>query len=187
MALKLADQKPAPARAPVLIGLRDHVAQLRPRIVQALQRGGPLGIVAGPGVDAGQRPVRVDGVFLNDYYADGLIISTATGSTAYSMSVGGPIVSPGSRIMLLTPLAPHSLTVRPIVIPDASVVEARVVTPHQPYILAADGRSRQFVDGDIRFVVRRAEHTVKVVKLPEQHYFQTIRSKLMWGAHRHGN
>lgn len=130
--------------------------------------------------------VQADGVELNEYWADGLIIATPTGSTAYSLSVGGPIVAPGCNVMILTPLAPHSLTVRPIVVPDHAVLEAHVVDPQQPYVLAADGQSRAFTGDHVRFTFRRAAHTVNLVKLPDQHYFQTIRSKLMWGVLRHG-
>lgn len=132
--------------------------------------------------------VTVDGVHLNDYWADGLIVATPTGSTAYSLSVGGPIVAPGSDVFILTPLAPHSLTVRPIVLPSSAVIEARVMRDEQPYVLAWDGRSHQFKNDDepIAFRFSRANHVVKLVKLPEQHYFQTLRSKLMWGAIRHG-
>lgn len=143
-----------------------------------LERSGPSGLLS--------MEVTVDGVHLNDYWADGLIISTATGSTAYSLSVGGPIVAPGCNVIILTPLAPHSLTVRPIVLPDASVVHIRVIDHQQPYVLAADGRSAEFHRPGITFAIRRARHTVNLVKLPEQHYFQTLRSKLMWGVLRHG-
>lgn len=143
-----------------------------------IERSGPSGMLS---ID-----VSVDGVYLNEYWADGLIIATATGSTAYSLAVGGPIIAPGCDVFILTPLAPHSLTVRPIVLPGTSVIEARVVDHQQPYVLAADGRSTAFHEHDLRFVIRRAAHTVNLVKLPEQHYFQTLRSKLMWGVLRHG-
>lgn len=131
--------------------------------------------------------VTVDGVHLNDYWADGLIISTPTGSTAYSISVGGPIVAPGADVVILSPLAPHSLTVRPIVLPASSVIEAQVTRDDQPYVLAYDGRSMPFERGGdpVTFRFSRAEHVVNLVKLPEQHYFQTLRSKLMWGVLRH--
>lgn len=132
--------------------------------------------------------VTADGMHLNDYWADGLIISTPTGSTAYSMSVGGPIVAPGADVVILTPLAPHSLTVRPIVLPASTVIDAQVIRDDQPYVLAYDGRSRSFDGGgeQITFRFSRASHVINLVKLPEQHYFQTLRSKLMWGVLRHG-
>ncbi len=145
-----------------------------------LERSGEAGLIS--------IRVTVDGIHLNDYWADGLIISTPTGSTAYSMSVGGPIVAPGCEVVILTPLAPHSLTVRPIVLPADSTIEAQVIRDDQPYVLAFDGMSRGFKQDEqpVRIRFSRAEHCVRLVKLPEQHYFQTLRSKLMWGVLRHG-
>ena len=142
----------------------------------ALERSGSAGLIS--------IRVTVDGVHLNDYWADGLIVATPTGSTAYSMSVGGPIVVPGSEVFILSPLAPHSLTVRPIVLSADSVIEAEVLSSDTPYVLGFDGNSQSF-DRDERpaaFRFARANHRVRLVKLPEQHYFQTLRSKLMWGA-----
>lgn len=142
----------------------------------ALERSGSAGLIS--------IRVTVDGVRLNDYWADGLILATPTGSTAYSMSVGGPIVVPGSEVFILSPLAPHSLTVRPIVLSADSVVEAQVLSNDTPYVLGFDGNSQAF-DRDERpatFRFTRANHRVRLVKLPEQHYFRTLRSKLMWGA-----
>ncbi len=126
--------------------------------------------------------VTVDGVSLTRYWADGLIFSTPTGSTAYSLSAGGPIVSPECEVVILTPIAPHTLTLRPIVLPASVEIEARVYTGGQPYVLAADGRSQLIHREGQRITIRRAEHTVNLVKLPGQHYFQTLRSKLMWGV-----
>jgi NAD+ kinase len=125
--------------------------------------------------------VQVDGASLTTYWADGLIISTPTGSTAYSLSVGGPILVPGCGSMVLTPIAPHTLTVRPIVLPDSSVITLTV--QDAPFVLAADGRSTLFPpDNTLAFTIRRAQHSVKLIKLPEQDYFQTLRSKLRWGG-----
>lgn len=128
--------------------------------------------------------VSVDSVHLNTYWADGLIIATPTGSTAYSLSTGGPIMVPGCGAIIITPIAPHTLTVRPIVLPDASVIEARVMTKH-PYVLAADGFSTLITQPSIGITIRRAEHTVNLIKFPRQHFFKTIRSKLMWGVRNH--
>lgn len=139
-----------------------------------IERGGPVGMIA--------LDVAVDGTVLNRYWADGLIISTPTGSTAYSLAVGGPIVAPGSDVIILSPIAPHSLTVRPVVLPARSVIEARVVTSHPAYVLAADGVSTAPRHDNVRITIRRAAHTVKLVRLPGQHYFQTLRSKLVWGG-----
>ncbi len=126
--------------------------------------------------------VRVDGTPLNTYWADGLIMATPTGSTAYSLSAGGPIVVPGAGVIILTPIAPHTLTVRPIVLPDHCVVEATIASPPHRYVLAADGVTHVAEQDPLRLTVRRADHTVNLVKLPEQDFFQTLRSKLMWGA-----
>ncbi len=139
-----------------------------------IDRTGPAGLIT---ID-----VTVDGVPLNQYWADGLIFSTPTGSTAYSLSAGGPIVSPGCEVIILTPIAPHTLTLRPIVLPASVTLEVRVYTSGQPYVLAADGRSQLITQEGQCITIRRATHTVNLIKLPGQHYFQTLRNKLMWGA-----
>lgn len=129
---------------------------------------------------------EVGGVFLNDYWGDGLIIATPTGSTAYSLSVGGPIISPDARVVVLSPLAPHTLTARPIVLPDDAEIHLRVHSLGRPYVVAADGVSTMFDVEDVSIVVRRAAHPVRLVKLPTQHYFGTLRRKLMWGEGQKG-
>jgi len=129
--------------------------------------------------------VRVDGTPLNTYWADGLIIATPTGSTAYSLSSGGPIIAPGTDAMIITPIAPHTLTVRPLVLPSTAEIEAQVLDGTQPYVLAVDGRSTVFEEYGASIRIRRAEHPVPLVKLPDQHFFKTLRSKLMWGARSH--
>ncbi len=128
--------------------------------------------------------VEVNGTPLNTYWADGLIMSTPTGSTAYSLSTGGPIIAPGVDAVILTPIAPHTLTVRPIVLPADSTITCRVLDDDQPYVFAADGRSTMFEVHDLQFTIERAIHTVNLVKLPNQHFFHTLRSKLMWGVRR---
>lgn len=128
--------------------------------------------------------IAVDGTSLNTYRADGLIMATPTGSTAYSLSAGGPIIAPGADALILTPIAPHTLTVRPIVLPGTATVMARVHSEGRPFVLAADGASTVYERSDVEFTMGRAGHTVSLVKLPEQHFFRTLRSKLMWGAHR---
>ena len=140
-----------------------------------LERSGPAGLIS--------LHVTVDGEPLNEYWSDGLIIATPTGSTAYSLSVGGPIVMPGSDVLILTPVAPHSLTVRPIVLPASARVHVQMHSRQEPFVLAADGESTSFND-EITLTIQRADHVVNLVKLPEQHYFQTIRSKLMWGIRK---
>ena len=124
--------------------------------------------------------VSVDGAHLTNYWADGLIIATPTGSTAYSLSVGGPILVPGCGNMVLTPIAPHTLTVRPIVLPDSAVITVHV--PAASFMLATDGRSTYFEEPAELLTIRRAQHSVKLIKLPEQDYFHTLRSKLRWSG-----
>jgi len=139
-----------------------------------LARAGSTGLIA---VD-----VKVNGTPLNRYWADGLILSTPTGSTAYSLAIGGPIIAPGSNVILLSPIAPHSLTARPIVLPSHSIVDIRVTGGHLPYVLAVDGTSSAPRRDSVTFTVRRAAHSVKLIKLDGNHYFQTLRNKLAWGV-----
>ncbi|PSQ80150.1 MAG: ATP-NAD kinase [Bacteroidetes bacterium QS_1_63_11] len=128
--------------------------------------------------------VIVNGTLLNTYWADGLIIGTPTGSTAYSLSTGGPIIAPGVEAVVLTPIAPHTLTVRPMVLPADATITCQVLENDQPYVFAADGQSTMFEEHGLQFTVERAAHTVNLIKLPDQHFFHTLRSKLMWGARR---
>jgi NAD+ kinase len=141
-----------------------------------LDRSGAAGLI--------KIEVEVNGTPLNTYWADGLIMATPTGSTAYSLSTGGPIIAPGVEAVILTPIAPHTLTVRPIVLPADSTITCRVLDDDQPYVFAADGRSVMFEEHNLQFTIERAHHTVNLVKLPGQHFFQTLRSKLMWGVRR---
>lgn len=122
----------------------------------------------------------VDGAYLNDYWADGLIVATPTGSTAYSLAAGGPILAPEAGVLALTPIAPHTLTTRPIVLPDHVEIELRVTT-QQPFLIAFDGTSEIVEEPGMRITVRRARHVVRLVRLPERGYFETLRRKLMWG------
>jgi NAD+ kinase len=128
--------------------------------------------------------VEVDGTSLNTYWADGLIFATPTGSTAYSLSTGGPILAPGVDGIVITPIASHTLTVRPIVLPGSVTIAARVLDTDKPYVFATDGRNLELDTADVTFTIQRADHTVNLVKLEDQHFFQTLRSKLMWGVHR---
>ncbi len=126
--------------------------------------------------------MEVDGRYLTTYWADGLIIATPTGSTAYSLSAGGPIIVPEKESVVLTPLAPHTLTMRPIILSAHSVFVARVRPRHaHPYILAGDGNSLTLHKPDLPITIRKAKHSVRLIKFPEQDFFQTLRRKLMWG------
>ena len=128
--------------------------------------------------------VEINGTSLNTYWADGLIFATPTGSTAYSLSTGGPILAPGVDGIVITPIASHTLTVRPIVLPGSVTITTRVLDTDKPYVFATDGRNLELDTPDVTFTIQRADHTVNLVKLEDQHFFQTLRSKLMWGVHR---
>ena len=122
---------------------------------------------------------RVDGVELADYRADGLIVATPTGSTAYNMSVGGPIAHPTAPVFVISPIAAHSLSMRPLVVGDQSQIELTVDsrTPH--FQLSIDGRS-SILELSSKIVLRKADFVVKVVRLPGHDFANTLRNKLMW-------
>ena len=128
---------------------------------------------------------QVDGEFLVNYLADGLIVTTSTGSTAYNLSNGGPIIIPQSSSLCLTPVAPHSLNIRPVVINDTAEITLDVESRSHNYLVAIDGRSERMTEGT-RLVIRKAAHTIKIVKQRNQRYFSTLREKLMWGADQRG-
>jgi NAD+ kinase len=121
-----------------------------------------------------------DNQLLNNYWADGLIIATPTGSTAYSLSVGGPILTPDSENFVITPLAPHNLTIRPIVVPDHYELKLKVEGRGNTYLASLDYRS-VMVDFDTILKIRKANVTLKTLQLPDQNFFNTLRNKLMWG------
>lgn len=123
----------------------------------------------------------IDDVFLNTYWADGLIISTPTGSTAYSLSVGGPIVIPGSENFVLSPIAPHNLSARPLIIPDKSVIRCKVESRDSKVLVSVDNNS-YVVDSDIEVIVKKASHTIKIASVEKSDYFSTLREKLLWGV-----
>ena len=128
---------------------------------------------------------QVDGEFLVNYQADGLIVTTSTGSTAYNLSNGGPIIIPQSSSLCLTPVAPHSLNIRPVVINETAEITLDVESRSHNYLVAIDGRSERMTEGT-RLVIRKAAHTIKIVKQRNQRYFSTLREKLMWGADQRG-
>ena len=122
----------------------------------------------------------VNGELLNNYWADGLIIATPTGSTAYSLSVGGPILIPGSRNFVINPIAPHNLTIRPIIVPDTSEIELEVSGRGSHFLTSLDSRSVN-VEFSNAVKIRKAKATLKTI-VPEGHsFFNTLRNKLMWG------
>lgn len=119
--------------------------------------------------------------FLNSYWADGLIISTPTGSTAYSLSVAGPLLSPDTGGFIISPIAPHNLTVRPIVIPDNNIVRLKVKSRNKEFLLSMDSRSA-LLSTETEIVLQRSDFDISLVKLEHQDFYTTIRNKLMWGA-----
>ncbi|HEX2936700.1 MAG TPA: NAD kinase [Bacteroidales bacterium] len=123
----------------------------------------------------------INDVFLNSYWTDGLIIATPTGSTAYSLSVGGPIVTPDSQNFIISPIAPHNLNVRPIIIPDSSILKLKVEGRTSNYILTLDSRSAEIEIG-MEITVKKSPFQINLIKLESIDYFSTLRNKLMWGA-----
>ena len=125
--------------------------------------------------------VSINGEYLTTYQADGLIVNTPTGSTGYALSVGGPVLQPGSRTLGLVPVAPHSLTARPLTLTDDAVITLAVLARNHRFLVSLDGRSEKCVE-DVRLTIRRAPYYIKVLKRPGQSFFRTLRAKLMWGA-----
>jgi NAD+ kinase len=122
----------------------------------------------------------INGDFLNSYFADGLIIATPTGSTAYSLSCGGPLVIPGSQNFVITPIAPHNLNVRPLVISDNNTITLQVEGRSPNYLVSLDSRS-EVIDASMELTLKKAEFFANLIKLDNQSFFNTIRNKLLWG------
>jgi NAD+ kinase len=118
--------------------------------------------------------------FLNTYWSDGLIVSTPTGSTAYSLSCGGPLLDPACDAMVITPIAPHNLNVRPFVVPGNSTVRLRAEARGDKYLVNLDSRSFS-MDRATDLSIRRADHRVRLIQLPGHDFFNTLRDKLAWG------
>jgi len=124
----------------------------------------------------------LDDEFLNTYWTDGLIISTPTGSTAYSLSVGGPIVLPGSENLVIAPIASHNLTVRPLVIPEKTEIRLEVKSRSGNFLISADNRTEVMDIKQNTFRLRKADEYLNMVKLPFNNYYSTLRNKLSWGV-----
>ncbi|OCX54137.1 NAD kinase [Mucilaginibacter sp. PPCGB 2223] len=118
--------------------------------------------------------------FLNSYWGDGIIVSTPTGSTAYSLSCGGPIILPKSGNLVLTPVSPHNLNVRPIVLSDDSVLSFEVEFRSANYLVSCDSRT-VVIDKPIKFNIRKAGFQLNLIRLDNESYLSTLRNKLMWG------
>jgi len=124
--------------------------------------------------------VYMDNEFLNAYWGDGIIISTATGSTAYSLSCGGPIIFPMSKSIVLTPVSPHNLNVRPVVLPDSCTLSFEVECRSNNYLVSCDSRTA-VIDKTIRFSVHKAGFQLNLIRLNNESYLSTLRNKLLWG------
>jgi NAD+ kinase len=122
----------------------------------------------------------INGNFLNSYFADGLIIATPTGSTAYSLSCGGPLVMPGSQNFVITPIAPHNLNVRPLVISDNNIITLKVEGRSPNYLLSLDSRN-VVIDSSIELTLQKADFCIHLIQLENQNFYTTIRNKLLWG------
>ena len=123
---------------------------------------------------------NLNGEFLNSYWADGLIISTPTGSTGYSLSCGGPIMSPLSETLSLTPIAPHNLNARPIIIPDNTKIELFVTGREKNHLLSLDSKIISLKNGTL-IKIKKAEFKIRIAHLYEDNFYKTLRSKLLWG------
>ena len=123
---------------------------------------------------------RVDGDFLTNYNADGLIVATPTGSTAYSLSAGGPIIAPDSGVLVLTPICPHALSIRPLIVSDRSVIEVEPLDADDEVLLNIDGHTIQRLAQGMTVRIMRSELTLPLLRRPETNFYDTLRAKLRW-------
>lgn len=126
--------------------------------------------------------VFVDDSFVCVYKADGLIVATPTGSTAYSLSAGGPIVFPSVAALSITPICPHMLTNRPVIVPDESVIQVTVHAADHATYLTIDGQVGELLQQNDRILCRRSEHSINLIRPPELRFFDVLREKLSWGG-----
>lgn len=122
----------------------------------------------------------LDDKYLNSYWADGLIVSTPTGSTAYNLSCGGPIVTPGCQVHIITPIAPHNLNVRPVVVPDNMPIKLSIEGRERNYLISLDGNAKSIKQNE-EVLIRKAEYMINVIKLEDTNFLDTIRNKMSWG------
>jgi NAD+ kinase len=125
----------------------------------------------------------LNGEFMNSYWSDGLIVSTPTGSTGYSLSCGGPIIFPGSDNFVITPIAPHNLNVRPVVVSDDLIISFEIEGRASSYLASLDARSKS-ITGQTHMAVKKAGHELKLLRLHNDHFMDTLRNKLSWGVDR---
>lgn len=124
--------------------------------------------------------VTLNGEFLHKYKADGLLMATPTGSTAYNLSVGGPLLDPHVSAIILTPVATHSLNIRPLVVLDDSKIDVKISSRNGNFLLSVDGRS-QILNHDIQLHIERSQRTIKLVRIQGQNFMQSLKDKLYWG------
>lgn len=122
----------------------------------------------------------LDGEFLNSYWADGLIIATPTGSTGYSMSCGGPILTPDVKSLVITPIAPHNLNARPLVIPDKTEIRLKVSGREEQYLVSLDSRVTS-IKNESLLVIKKTPFKINMVEIPDETFLKTLRNKLLWG------
>lgn len=125
--------------------------------------------------------VALNGQFVNSFRADGLIVSTPTGSTAYNLSAGGPIIYPSMNAVVLTPICPFTLTNRPIVVPDSAEIELKLVNENEGVVLTLDGQIGHTMAAGDRVLIRKSRNTFNIVQPPNRNYFDVLRNKLKWG------
>ena len=124
--------------------------------------------------------VSINGEFLHNYKADGLLIATPTGSTAYNLSVGGPLLDPQVHAIILSPVATHSLNIRPLVVLDDSKIDVKITSRNSNFLLSVDGRS-QVLNQDLQLHIERSQRTIKLVRINGQTFMQSLKDKLNWG------
>lgn len=125
--------------------------------------------------------VSLDDNFLNTYWSDGLIVSTPTGSTAYNLSCGGPIITPGCQVHIITPIAAHNLNVRPVVVPDHMPIKLSVEGRNRSYLMSIDGKSISIKQGQ-EIKITKADFMINVIKFENNNFLDTIRNKMLWGS-----
>jgi NAD+ kinase len=118
--------------------------------------------------------------YLNSYWADGLIISTPTGSTGYSLSCGGPVLTPGVNSLVITPIAPHNLNARPLVISDETEIKIKVSGREEQYLVSLDSRITS-IDNNTELIIKKTPFKIKMVEIPNETFLKTLRNKLLWG------
>jgi NAD+ kinase len=187
---EVAEPETLPMLARVLRG--DYECEQRMTLAASLERDGRVlrrfralnDVVVSNGAMARivQLSVTVDEWPLTSYRADGLIVATPTGSTAYSLSAGGPIVEPTVQVLLLSPISPHTLSNRPLVLRPEAVVRITIARPQQDVVLTVDGQESMPLAGGDVLCVRRARQTVSLVRSPDRAHYDVLRSKLGWGG-----